>query len=91
MEFVALSDTVLNSLARKDPYLQKCFRGVFPADKLPPVQKGRPYTDAYIVSTDAASEPGEHWLAIWTRRGECEVFDSYGLPLSTYKNPKLQA
>ena len=23
--------------------------------------------------------------------GVCEVFDSYGLPLSTYKNPKLQA
>lgn len=21
----------------------------------------------------------------------CEVFDGYGLPLSTYKNPKLQA
>lgn len=62
---------------------------MFPADKLPPVQKGRPYT--YIVNTDPAGEPGEHWLAISTGRGECEVFDSYGLPLSTYKNPKLQA
>lgn len=91
MEFVTLSDIALNSLTRKDPYLQKYFRGVFPADKLPPVQKGRPYTDAYIVNTDPAGETGEHWLAIWTRRGECEVFVGYGLPLSTYKNPKLQA
>lgn len=35
MEFVALSDTVLNVLAREDPELKKAFRGVFPADKLP--------------------------------------------------------
>ena len=91
MEFVALSNTVLNILAREDPLLRISFRGVFPADKLPSVPKGRRFTDAYIVNTDPAGEPGEHWLAIWTRLGVCEVFDSYGLPLSTYKNPKLQA
>ena len=27
----------------------------------------------------------------WSRNRVCEVFDSYGLPLSTYKNPQLQA
>ena len=91
MEFVALSNTVLNILAREDPLLRISFRGVFPADKLPSVPKGRRFTDAYIVNTDPAGEPGEHWLAIWTRLGVCEVFYSYGLPLSTYKNPKLQA
>ena len=48
-------------------------------------------TDAYIVNTDPKGQPGEHWLAIWTRNRVCEVFDTYGLPLSTYKNPQLQA
>ena len=91
MEFVALSDTVLNHLARQDPDLNKVFRGVFPADKLPPVPKTRVLSDAYIVNTDPEGQPGEHWLAIWTRNRVCEVFDSYGLPLSTYKNPQLQA
>ena len=42
-------------------------------------------------NTDPANQPGEHWLAIWTHHTSCEVFDSYGLPLSTYKNPTLQA
>ena len=91
MEFVALSDTVLNHLARQDPDLNKVFRGVFPADKLPSVPKGRRFTDAYIVNTDPEVQPGEHWLAIWTRLGVCEVFDGYGLPLSSYQYPKLQA
>ena len=91
MEFVALSDTVLNHLARQDPDLNKVFRGVFPADKLPTVPRTRVLSDAYIVNTDPEGQPGEHWLAIWTRNRVCEVFDSYGLPLSTYKNPQLQA
>lgn len=55
---------------------------MFPADKLPPVQKGRAYTDAYIANTDPASEPGEHWLAIWTRRGECKSLTAMG-----YRSP----
>ena len=42
-------------------------------------------------NTDPANQPGEHWLAIWTHHTSCEVFDSYWLPLSTYKNPTLQA
>ena len=48
-------------------------------------------SEAYIVNTDPEGQPGELWLAIWTRKRVCEVFDSYGLPLSTYKNPQLQA
>ncbi|CAH3117583.1 unnamed protein product, partial [Porites lobata] len=91
MEFIALSDTVLNHLARQDPDLNKVFRGVFPADKLPTVPKTRVLSDNYIVNTDPEDQPAEHWLAILTRNRVCEVFDSYGLPLSTYKNPQLQA
>ena len=91
MEFVPLRDTVLNYLARDDPELKKVFCGVFPANKLPPVTKWRVFSDAYIVNTDSAGEPGEHWLAIWTWNRVCEVFDSYDLLLSGYKNPTLQA
>ena len=89
MEFVPLSDTVLTYLAQDDHELRPYFRGVFAADQLPPVSKTR--VNAYIVNTDPAGQPGEHWLAIWTDHKTCEVFDSYGLPLSTYQNPTLQA
>ena len=64
---------------------------MFPTDKLPTVPYWRVFSDAYIVDKDPAGEPDEHWLAIWTRNRVCEVFDSYGLPLSTYKNSQLQA
>ena len=35
MEFVALSDTVLRTLALDDPTLRRVFHGVYPADQLP--------------------------------------------------------
>jgi len=88
MEFVALSDTVLNFLAKDDRELKPFFRGVFPVDQLPSVSKK--CVNAYIVNTDPAGEPGEHWFAIWTKGHTCEVFDSFGLPLSSYNNPTLQ-
>ena len=53
MEFVPLSDTVLNYLAEDDRELRLYFRGVFPADQLPPVSNKR--VNAYIVNTDPAS------------------------------------
>ena len=34
-----------------------------------------------IVNTTKASEKGEHWIGVhFTAEGECEYFDSYGLP-----------
>lgn len=89
MEFVPLSSRVLNYLAKEDPVLKRYFHGTHPADKLPhkPVKR---VSTGYIVNTDPAGEPGEHWLAIWTKGDVCEVFDSYGLPLSTYTDQNLQ-
>ena len=92
MEFVALSDSVLDYLARDDPDLRPYFRGVFAADQLPYYSKKQ--ENAYIVNTDPAGQPGQHWLGIWTTQythNVCQVFDSYGLPLSNYSNPYLQA
>ena len=89
MEFVPLNTRVLNYLARDDPVLKRYFYGTLPADKLPRHPNKRVST-GYIVNTDAVGEPGEHWLAIWTKNNVCEVMDSYGLPLATYTNPDLQ-
>ena len=56
MEFVALSDTVLQALALDDPQLRRVFQGVCPADQLPgsPTKTVRA---AYIVNTDPAGNP----------------------------------
>ena len=43
----------------------------------------------YIVNTDPARKPGQHWLGLWTERNKCDIFDSYGLPLHVYKDPDL--
>ena len=57
MEFVALSDTVLQALALDDPQLRRVFQGVYPAHKLTrsPTKTVRV---AHIVNTDPAGEPG---------------------------------
>ena len=88
MEFVALSDTVLRALALDDPQLRRVFQGVYPADKLPrsPTKTVRA---AYIVNTNPAGEPGQHWLGLWTEQNKCEIFDSYCLPLHVCKDPDL--
>lgn len=88
MEFVALSDTVLRALALEDPQLRRVFQGVYPADQLPrsPTKTVRA---AYIVNTDPAGEPGQQWLGLWTEKNQCEIFDSYGLPLHVYTLPDL--
>ena len=44
---------------------------------------------AYIVNTDPAGEPRQHWLRLWTEQNKCEIFDSYGLPVHVYTNPEL--
>ena len=40
---------------------------------------------AYVVNTDPADKPGQHWIGVWTENNTCELLDSYALPLSTYE------
>jgi len=83
MEFVALTDQQLTSLAKDDPCLKEIFYGTVPCDRLhksPVKHKPR----AYIVNTDPHDKPGQHWIALWTQNNVCEVIDSYGLPLAQY-------
>jgi len=88
MELVPLSDRTLTQLAQADRELRRVFEGVFPADRLPK-SPSKTVRAAYIVNTDPAGEPGQHWLALWTKDNVLEVFDSYGLPLNTYRDPEL--
>ena len=88
MELVALSDRQLRALALSDPELKRVFQGVYPSDRLP-AHPPKTTRGAYIVNTDPDGDPGQHWLALWTDQGVCEVMDSYGLPLTVYVAPGL--
>ena len=63
-----------------DRYSRRTFRGIFPRDTLPYlVNTRRP--SAYVINTDRAGGPGEHWVVVWfDGQGRGEYFDSYGLP-----------
>ena len=83
MEQVALSNEQLNYLASKHPALDRVYRGALPSDGLP----RRLETDlplAFIVNTDPTGQPGTHWLALWIEDQQCQVFDSFALPLQIY-------
>ena len=85
MEYVPLSTQELNRIANQDPTLKKIFGGTFPCDGLP---RPPPKKVCYIVNTDPAGQPGQHWIALWLDNQRIEVIDSYGLPLEWY--PKTQ-
>ena len=62
------------------PMTKKIFGGVFARNKIPDIPKDK--TVAYIVNTDPALKPGQHWVAFYiTKKTVYSLFDSYGLPL----------
>ena len=88
MEFVALTTRQLDYLARQDPYLEPIFKGVFASDQLPK-EKEIQTRSAYIVNVHTHDRQGSHWLSIFVENDQCEVFDSYGLPIHWYKPSPL--
>jgi hypothetical protein len=67
--------------------LDVLFAGVFAADTIPNV---RVFPACFVVNTDVASKPGEHWVACYAKsRGEVEFFDSYGMPVGAYPHIRL--
>ena len=63
----------------RDRRARRVFRGVYPRNRLP--GNVTQYPSAYVINTDLASGPGEHWVAVWfDHRGVAEYFDSFGLP-----------
>ena len=84
MEKVILTTSQLNQLAWHHPTLSVSFYGTVPCDGLPSnPDTTRP--QGYIVNTDPAGQPGQHWLGVWTEGNACEVFDSFALDLQTYR------
>src|SRR6266571_4560668 len=57
-----------------------CFYGVYPKDLLPKsLFKKRPL--AFVINTDNADEPGEHWVALYIDENNiAEYLDSFGFP-----------
>ena len=53
------------------------FKGTWPCDAIPAIAP----REGVVVNTDAHSQPGEHWVAIYRPlNGPVEYFDSFGLP-----------
>src|SRR5439155_1499414 len=65
-----------------DPETNKYFVGVYASDQLPQrlLVSSKPL--AFVVNTDPANKPGEHWIAVYYDGANktIEYFDSYGLP-----------
>ena len=77
----------LSGAARKDPCLQRYFKGVFSSDCLPRQRLKLPA--ALISNLDPKSKEGSHWVAFYlSPNGRGEYFDSYGHPplLESYKD-----
>ena len=45
-----------------------------------PVGKKALQSKAFIVNTDFARDPGQHWVALYFKGNKAIHFDSYGLP-----------
>lgn len=72
-----MNTSQIRTILRNDVMASDCFHGVFPMDSLPKMDYG-----CYVINTDDADEPGEHWLAVYNDHGHIEYFDSFGrLPL----------
>ena len=84
MEKVILTTSQLNQLAFHHPTLAPSFYGTVPCDGLTHQSRRLTVPRAYIVNTDPAGQPGQHWLGVWTEENACEVFDSFALDLKTY-------
>lgn len=84
VEYVWLTTRQLNAIADSDTQVSKYFVRAPVCDKLPETLK-RFKPRAYVVNTDPADKPGQHWIGVWTENDTCELLDSYALPLSTYE------
>jgi hypothetical protein len=68
------------------PLNVKC-SGVFAADTIP---NDLEFPACFVVNTDPASKPGEHWVACYANSpDDVEFFDSYGLSVSAYPHIRL--
>ena len=76
-------DTVqLLKVLQGDRYTRQYLRGVFPSDRLPPVNR---YPQAFIINSDTSDQSGTHWLACYFDQDKrAEFFDSFGQAPAAY-------
>ena len=72
------------------PLLKSLHGQVCDKDELP-VAKKPLQAKAYIVNTDLARDPGQHWVALYFKGNKSIYLDSYGLsPLKDHVLPFIQ-
>lgn len=72
-----MDSLTLSSVLSRDPYAKRYFIGCFASDQLPIVTNhSKPF--CFIVNTDKSDQPGSHWIAVFVRRYNAYVFDSFG-------------
>ena len=85
----------ISKILKKSRITQKCFKGVYSSNTIPPVKNFVQYPYGFVVNTDKAGKPGTHWVAFYIPNSQtAEYFDSLGIPphgdilnfLSAYKN-----
>ena len=71
----------IDRILSQDIMSEKMYQGVFPVDALP-LDPPLLHTPAcFVINTDKASGPGEHWQAVYIGADHTgQFFDSYGLP-----------
>ena len=57
----------LITILKRDRYTAPFFRGVFPINRLPPIQEG-----LYVVNTAPHTHPGLHWIALFVKNDTIE-------------------
>jgi len=79
-----LSNEDIFQFLAKDEALMKKFGGVLPIDKLPSKSIERSF---FIINTDPALLPGEHWVCIFfPQESPPEFFDSLGRDPNYYSH-----
>lgn len=70
----------IRSFLERDLYAKNIFQDVLPSDRLP-ARFDSTSPSAFVINTDPASRPGEHWVAVYFNgHGVGEYFDPFGFP-----------
>ena len=75
----------LHNILSQDAHVGPVFKGVHPADGIPPLNSG-----AYVINTAPSTESQGHWVALWVSSKDVEYFDSYGQTPSSCIQVKLK-
>ncbi len=73
--------TQINCALRANSTTRGTFKGCFAIDKIPFEQR-RPLS--FVINSDKAGDPGEHWMCVYIDGQQTVFFDSLGLPPNMY-------